>query len=491
LHWLLCVLQWLLLLHTPARGLARERRSQASTCVAGAANRAGRLDLRIDFFLPRCFSLAVRFKRLFFLDGPQSPSRALGRLPHLFDCAAPQPVRTGSLAARHPHCSTPASAMQAPPGTELVPNVGGDDLPSVPIDELDFDFVAKCTDTQKLRAILAILESGKEGHYPELIQATINRLLDQLPPKEKKLFVALRSKPSASDEVLAKDDISAWIDEIGKKDAAVAQAARAAATAAAAGFGGSSTVTGAPVRGAAAAAAPASKEIFGDEPAAPAADAGGGGDDANELAKMYASRVPVRGRASDKAAVPERQQLGSSTASIHGDSNSNKPKWTAEKPDPKVREFKSYYEDWDRFDPEQELDKLTAEEKAEEEARRAKQRAQDERLAAAAAARQERMRELGIGLDPGQMTAEERAFTADYEKRKGNECFKANEFEDAVVYFSRSIFVQPENAKVWANRAMAHLRLKQYEQAEDDCTEAIRLEPNYVKAFSRRAMTCV
>ena len=382
--------------------------------------------------------------------------------------------------------------MQAPPGTELVPNVGGDDLPSVPIDELDFDFVGKCTDTQKLRAILAILESGKEGHYPELVQATVDRLLDQLPPKEKKLFVALRSKPTASDEVLAKDDISAWIDEIGKKDAAVAQAARAAATAAAAAGSGSSAAAAAPVWATPAAAV--SKEIFADEPAAPAEDAEGG-DDAKELAKLYASRVPVRGRAGGGGnAKPAAQQLGSSTASIHGHRAAKAdaaPTWTAEKPDPKAREFKSYYEDWDRFDPDQELDKLTAEEKAEEEERRAKQRAQDEHLRAAAAARQERMRELGIGLDPGQMTAEERAFTADYEKRKGNECFKANEFEDAAVYFSRSIFVQPENAKVWANRAMAHLRLKQYEQAEDDCTEAIRLEPDYVKAYSRRAMTCV
>ena len=58
-------------------------------------------------------------------------------------------------------------------------------------------------------------------------------------------------------------------------------------------------------------------------------------------------------------------------------------------------------------------------------------------------------------------------------------------------YYSRSIFVNPHNAVVWANRAMAHLRLKQFDQAEADCSEAIRLDPTYVKAISRRAMTCV
>ena len=109
---------------------------------------------------------------------------------------------------------------------EEVPEVGGDGLPKVPIDELDFDFVEKCTDHKKLRDILAILESGKEGHYPELIQTTIDRLLATLPAKEKKLFISLRSKPSATEEDEAKSSLSDWIGEISKIDAAVSKKVR-------------------------------------------------------------------------------------------------------------------------------------------------------------------------------------------------------------------------------------------------------------------------
>lgn len=371
--------------------------------------------------------------------------------------------------------------MQVPPGAELVPNAGGDELPTVPIDELDFDFVAKCTDTQRLRDILAILESGKEGHYPELIQATIDRLLDQLPPKEKKLFISLRSKPSAQEEDEAKTGISEWINEISKRDAAVAATASSTA--------GTGASASAQRQSAATPLSSTSGDIFVDE-----LGAGRGGDDdltTSEIAGAYASRVPVRNQrnAADAGdSGPRRQQLGSSTASINSDQQ-EPPRWTEAKPDPKARDFKSYYDDWDKFDPEQELEKMTEEEKAEEQVRQQRRKAQAERLQAQADARRERMRELGISLDPSTMTPEERAFTADYEKRKGNECFKANEFEDAVMFYSRSIFVKPDNHVVWANRAMAHLRLKQFDQAEDDCTEAIRLDPTYIKAISRRAMT--
>ena len=371
--------------------------------------------------------------------------------------------------------------MQVPPGAELVPNAGGDELPTVPIDELDFDFVAKCTDTQRLRDILAILESGKEGHYPELIQATIDRLLAQLPPKEKKLFISLRSKPSAQEEDEAKTGISEWINEISKRDAAVAATASSTA--------GAGTTT-APRQSASSPLSSTSGDIFADELGAAGSNNGDAGDDVtSEIAGAYASRVPVRNQRNADAgnSAPRRQQLGSSTASINSDQQ--EPRWTETKPDPKARDFKSYYDDWDKFDPEQELEKMTEEEKAEEQARQQRRKAQAARLQAQADARRERMRELGISLDPSAMTPEERTFTADYEKRKGNECFKANEFEDAVMFYSRSIFVKPDNHVVWANRAMAHLRLKQFDQAEDDCTEAIRLDPTYIKAISRRAMT--
>jgi hypothetical protein len=39
---------------------------------------------------------------------------------------------------------------------------------NVTIDMLDYAFVSECKDTKKLRAILDVLNSGKEGYYPDV-----------------------------------------------------------------------------------------------------------------------------------------------------------------------------------------------------------------------------------------------------------------------------------------------------------------------------------
>ena len=40
---------------------------------------------------------------------------------------------------------------------------------------------------------------------------------------------------------------------------------------------------------------------------------------------------------------------------------------------------------------------------------------------------------------------------------------------------------------MYANRALARLKLKDFKGAEEDCVTALRLEPGYTKAFLRRA----
>ena len=39
-----------------------------------------------------------------------------------------------------------------------------------------------------------------------------------------------------------------------------------------------------------------------------------------------------------------------------------------------------------------------------------------------------------------------------------------------------------------ANRAMANLKLKNWKEAEEDCTRALRHDPTYEKALFRRYM---
>lgn len=72
------------------------------------------------------------------------------------------------------------------------------------------------------------------------------------------------------------------------------------------------------------------------------------------------------------------------------------------------------------------------------------------------------------------------------EKELGNEYFKQRKFKEAIDCYSRSIALLP-TAVAYANRAMAYIKIKRFQEAEDDCTEALNLDDRYIKAYSRRA----
>ncbi|KAH7832915.1 hypothetical protein Vadar_001298 [Vaccinium darrowii] len=72
------------------------------------------------------------------------------------------------------------------------------------------------------------------------------------------------------------------------------------------------------------------------------------------------------------------------------------------------------------------------------------------------------------------------------EKELGNEYFKQKKYKEAIDCYSRSIALSP-TAVAHANRAMAYLKIKRFQEAEDDCTEALNLDDRYIKAYSRRS----
>ena len=75
-------------------------------------------------------------------------------------------------------------------------------------------------------------------------------------------------------------------------------------------------------------------------------------------------------------------------------------------------------------------------------------------------------------------------------KAAGNAAFKARDFTGAVDAFSEALALDPDhksyNAKLHANRAAAYLKLGALDEAEQDCSQAITLDPEYAKAFARR-----
>ncbi|CAG8046125.1 unnamed protein product [Penicillium olsonii] len=76
-------------------------------------------------------------------------------------------------------------------------------------------------------------------------------------------------------------------------------------------------------------------------------------------------------------------------------------------------------------------------------------------------------------------------------KEEGNNAFKAKDYRRAIDLWAQALEVDPSNkdmnSKILGNRAQAYINLKEYDSAIQDCTEALRLDPGYVKAMKVRA----
>jgi DnaJ family protein C protein 7 len=76
-------------------------------------------------------------------------------------------------------------------------------------------------------------------------------------------------------------------------------------------------------------------------------------------------------------------------------------------------------------------------------------------------------------------------------KEDANSVFKAKRYSEAVKAYSDALLVDPTakmtNAKLLGNRAMARMRIKEFDEAVADCDAAIKADPTYLKAKKTRA----
>ena len=76
-------------------------------------------------------------------------------------------------------------------------------------------------------------------------------------------------------------------------------------------------------------------------------------------------------------------------------------------------------------------------------------------------------------------------------KEDGNAAFKAGRYQEAVDTYSQALEVDPTNkntnSKILQNRALCHIRLKNYAPSIADCDKALELDPSYAKARKTRA----
>ncbi|CAH1791703.1 unnamed protein product [Owenia fusiformis] len=73
------------------------------------------------------------------------------------------------------------------------------------------------------------------------------------------------------------------------------------------------------------------------------------------------------------------------------------------------------------------------------------------------------------------------------EKDKGNDAFKNGNYPVALKHYSEAIKRNPDDAKVYSNRAACYNKLMEFGLALKDCETCIKLDPTWVKGYLRKA----
>ncbi|CCI42081.1 unnamed protein product [Albugo candida] len=90
-----------------------------------------------------------------------------------------------------------------------------------------------------------------------------------------------------------------------------------------------------------------------------------------------------------------------------------------------------------------------------------------------------------VAVGNAQQVSEDSRKQAELLKHEGNQSLQEYKYRNAVELYTAAIEVYP-TAIYYANRAAAHMKTESYGLAIKDATDAITMDPNYVKAYYRR-----
>ncbi|XP_065173629.1 stress-induced-phosphoprotein 1 [Atheta coriaria] len=75
---------------------------------------------------------------------------------------------------------------------------------------------------------------------------------------------------------------------------------------------------------------------------------------------------------------------------------------------------------------------------------------------------------------------------AEAEKEIGNEFFKKGDYATAVKHYSEAIRRNPEDPKLYSNRAACYTKLAAFDLGLKDCDDCVRLDPKFIKGWIRK-----
>mmetsp|Transcript_16199 Transcript_16199/g.14538 ORF Transcript_16199/g.14538 Transcript_16199/m.14538 type:complete len:503 (-) Transcript_16199:135-1643(-) len=90
--------------------------------------------------------------------------------------------------------------------------------------------------------------------------------------------------------------------------------------------------------------------------------------------------------------------------------------------------------------------------------------------------------------DSNRVITEDDKKEAERLKGEGNKLLGKKQYSQAVEKYTQAIKRNPNNAVYFSNRAAAYTYLKQYNQAVQDSQSASKLDPDYVKAYVREGL---
>ena len=73
-------------------------------------------------------------------------------------------------------------------------------------------------------------------------------------------------------------------------------------------------------------------------------------------------------------------------------------------------------------------------------------------------------------------------------KNEGNDLFKKEKFNEAIVKYSEALKHDSDNAVLYSNRSLSYLKLEMYREALDDAIKCIRSNPRWFKGYIRKTM---